>query len=266
MSNPTPEFDSATVARQWDDAAPEYAAAQARGLDYYRYEFFGPALVELCGNVKGTVLLDVGCGAGYFSREMARAGAHVTGADVSARMIDHANVIERAEPLGINYVVCDALQLESQFEPESIDVATSCLALQDMPNAAEVLRVVHRLLAPGGRFVLAILHPFSETPFRQWERNADRSKRWLCIDRYFEETPISVGWERWGGFTTMSFHATLETWIAWMLDAGFEIRQLKEPRPSAAALQKCPNLEDAARVPYYLLLDLRKRAVTPPLS
>ncbi|HEY4132585.1 MAG TPA: class I SAM-dependent methyltransferase, partial [Gemmatimonadaceae bacterium] len=188
MSDQTPRFDSATVASQWDLAAPGYADGQARGLDFYRYEFFGPALVELCGDVKDAVLLDIGCGTGYFSREMARAGARVTGVDVSPRMIEQACAIESAGPLGIEYVVCDALQLESRFAMESIAVATSCLALQDIQNVRDVFPAVHRLLVPGGRFVFSITHPFSDTPFRAWERNPDRSKRWLCVDRYFEET------------------------------------------------------------------------------
>jgi ubiquinone/menaquinone biosynthesis C-methylase UbiE len=260
MAEQIPQFDSATVAAQWDIAAPAYAAAQANGLDFYRYDFFGPALVALCGNVTDTTLLDVGCGSGYFSREMARAGARVTGADISAQMIEHAKAIEAQQPLGIEYVACDALDLESHFAAESIDVATSCLALHDMPEAAEVLRVVHRLLTPGGRFVFTMMHPFAETPFREWERNPDRSKRWLCVDRYFDEQAAALEWTRWGGFVTMSYHATLETWIAWVLDAGFEIRQLKEPRPTTDAIARQPGLEDASRMPYYLSLDLRKRA------
>ena len=43
------------------------------------------AQVALCGEVQGLRLLDVGCGTGYFAREMARRGAVVTAARLVAR-------------------------------------------------------------------------------------------------------------------------------------------------------------------------------------
>ena len=64
-------FDADGVREAWDFAADGYARGQANGRDYYRYDFFGPAQIEMCGKVAGLRLLDVGCGAGYFARAMA---------------------------------------------------------------------------------------------------------------------------------------------------------------------------------------------------
>ena len=69
---PADHFDADTVRRQWDAASEAYADAQDRGVDYYRLNFFGPAMVEACGDVQGLDVLDVGCGIGYFSRKMAQ--------------------------------------------------------------------------------------------------------------------------------------------------------------------------------------------------
>jgi hypothetical protein len=55
-------------------------------------------------------------------------------------------------------------------------------------------------------------------------------------------------------------HTTLEQWVDWILQAGFELRGLREPRPTPEALQSHPDLEDAARVPYYLFFDLVRPA------
>jgi hypothetical protein len=49
-------------------------------------------------------------------------------------MIACANEHETASPLGIVYQAIDAADLSSVFEPASFDMATSCLALQDMPE------------------------------------------------------------------------------------------------------------------------------------
>jgi len=172
-------------------------------------------------------------------------------------MIEHAKRHEADAPLGIEYQVLDAAALANSFAPRSFDMATSCLALQDIPSVAKVFQGVRSLLRPGGRFVASIAHPCSDTPFRVWERDGSGNKRWLCIDRYFDQGPLQYSWSGWGSdFTTEAIHATLEQWVDWILEAGFELRGLREPRPTEAALRARPDLEDASRVPYYLFFDL----------
>src|SRR5919199_5049731 len=101
-------FDADSVRAAWDRAADAYAEGQASGRDYYRLEFFGPAQAAMCGEVAGLRLLDVGCGSGYFAREMARRGASATGVDISSRMLEHAVHAESQDPLGIRYLAHDA--------------------------------------------------------------------------------------------------------------------------------------------------------------
>src|SRR4029450_2591259 len=173
----------------------------------------------LCGDVREMRLLDVGCGNGYFAREMAKRGARVTGIDISPRMIAHAKQHESAAAPGIEYQVVDAATLPAGFPAQPFDMATSCLALQDMPEVGKVLQGVHSLLRPGGRFVASIAHPCSDTPFRKWERASAGNKRWLCIDRYFDCGALQYAWSGWGiDFTTEAMHATLEQWIGWILE------------------------------------------------
>jgi ubiquinone/menaquinone biosynthesis C-methylase UbiE len=250
-------FDAESVRRSWDHAAEAYAEAQASGLDYYRLEFFGPVQVALCGEVHGLRILDVGCGTGYFAREMAQRGASVTAVDISPGMIDHALRLEAKTPLGIRYIVHDAARLADVFPPESFDMATSCLAIQDMPEIPRVIEAIRSVLVPGGRLVASIAHPCTDTPFCEWAKDESGQKRWLCIDRYFERGPLEYTWREWSyEFSTPAFHATLEDWFRWFLEAGFSLRGISEPRPSDQALQAHPDLEDAARVPYFLMFDV----------
>src|SRR5262249_51637012 len=156
---------------------------------------------DLVGDVRGQRLLDVGCGAGYFSRLMAEAGADVTGVDISPNMIAEARVVG-----GANYEVADAEALP--FSPASFDIATSCMALQDMPHPDLALRSVHAVLRPGGRFVASIEHPCMTPPVRFWARDEANRKLHLCVDRYFDRGTRSYTWTRWPTqFTTTARHA-----------------------------------------------------------
>lgn len=250
-------LDPNEVRRSWDAAADAYADGQARGRDFYRLAFFGPYQVALCGEVAGLDVLDVGCGAGYFSRELARRGARVTGIDISSRMIEHARRTEEADPLGVRYLADDAGNVGHHFRAASFDLVTSCLSLQDMPAIPDVLAAVRGTLRPGGRMVASVAHPCTDTPFRAWARDGVGRKRHLCIDRYFERGPVRYDWKGWAyPFTTSGYHATLEDWFRWVADAGFRVEGLHEPRPTEEVLARHPDLEDAARVPYYLMLEL----------
>jgi SAM-dependent methyltransferase len=257
MPKPIARFDAESARDSWDRAADVYSDGQASGRDYYRYDFFGPAQLELCGDVRGLNVLDAGCGNGYFSRALANRGARVTGIDLSPRMIERAKQQEKAEPLGIEYRVLDAAALPAGFGPQSFDMVTSCMALLDMPNVDKVFRGVHALLRPGCRFVASITHPCTDTPHRVWELDEKGAKRWLCVDRYFERGSYEYEWKGWErDFATEGFRAPLEDWFGWILDAGFQVRAYREPRPTGEALRRHPDLEDAARVPYYVLFDL----------
>jgi hypothetical protein len=120
-----------------------------------------------------------------------------------------------------------------------------------------VFAAVRALLRLNARFVASITHPCTDTPFRQWERDGSGRKRWLCIDRYFDREILEFGWLRWPEeFTTTALHAPLEDWFAWILQAGFTVRGFHEPRPREDALRHHPDLEDATRVPYYVVFDL----------
>ena len=94
----------------------------------------------------GERVLDLGCGTGTLSAEIARAGARVTGVDSSTEMIAAAR--EKYPELAFEVADGQALNYASEF-----DAVFSNAALHWMPDAAGVLRGVESALGPGGRFV-----------------------------------------------------------------------------------------------------------------
>lgn len=92
----------------------------------------------------GEAILDLGCGDGVLTAELAAAGAQVVGIDSSGPMIARA----REHGLDVRLGDGEDLQFESEF-----DAVFSNAALHWMKNAEAVADGVARALKPGGRFV-----------------------------------------------------------------------------------------------------------------
>jgi SAM-dependent methyltransferase len=104
----------------------------------------------------GTEVLDLGCGIGRWSRQLARRGARVTGVDLAPSMIEEARRRTERASLGdrIEYRVGDlrTLALDRTF-----DFVLAVTVLQHILDDADFARAaenVARHLAPRGRAVL----------------------------------------------------------------------------------------------------------------
>jgi len=108
---------------------------------------YGEDLLALLDPRPGERVLDVGCGAGQLTAQIAAAGAEVTGLDSSPEMIATAR---RAYP-DIPFVMADA----SDFSfDEPFDAIFSNAALHWVERAEEAVVCMSRALKAGGRFVV----------------------------------------------------------------------------------------------------------------
>lgn len=103
-------------------------------------------VVDLLAAKPGERILDLGCGTGTLTAEIAASGAQVVGVDRSPEMIEEA----RKKFPDLRFEVCDARSLKFFAE---FDAVFSNAALHWIPEAASVVEGVARALKPGGRFV-----------------------------------------------------------------------------------------------------------------
>lgn len=99
-------------------------------------------------------VLDVGCGQGIDLVRYARAGARVTGVDLTARHVELARAHLEALGLEGNVLEGDAEQLP--FPDATFDLVSSNGVLHHTPDMPAALREIARVLRPGGRFVLIL--------------------------------------------------------------------------------------------------------------
>ncbi len=109
----------------------------------------------LAGFGKDQVLLDLGCGPGFCSRELAYitgSGGKVIAVDKSAHYIGHLRKMADIEQLNIEAMECAFDQLT--LAPDSIDGIYSRWALAWVANPKKLLQKLLTALKPGGSIVV----------------------------------------------------------------------------------------------------------------
>ena len=245
--------------RAWNDAAESWEDFVESGKDWYRHGLHGPALMRACGEVRGLRVLDLGCGQGYFTRLLARAGAKVCAVDISEEQVANALKHEQQEPLSIEYRVCDAAAVADQWPAGSFDLVVACMSLHDMPDPGGALLAARRVLREGGRCVFSAVHPVMDAPARGWERDAAGRKTMYKLGCYFDTGQTSCHWtmsrlKRY--WTTPIVRFTIEGWSQAIERAGFLIRRIYEPRPTPEDVARQPGLDDCLDFPAFLVFDL----------
>lgn len=117
--------------------------------------------IELeAGNRKGLKILDIACGTGRHSLELARRGHHVTGIDLSEAMIEKARSIAMNENLKIDFRIRDARNFNFN---QSFDIAIMiCEGAFPLMETDEmnylILKNAYSSLKPGGIFIFTTLN------------------------------------------------------------------------------------------------------------
>ncbi len=227
-----------TIAR-YDEVADFYSSGW---LDTYD-DAVSLALFDLLGPPTDRRVLDLACGHGRISRELARRGSTVVGIDLSEKLIDKARAIETSDPLGVSYLNADAASA-SVLQGQAFDAVVCNFGLSDIDDFDGALGTAARVLAPAGRFVFCVLHPC-------FGGGKDVSGSWPSTGSYYDE-----GW--WAADGALSSlrsqvganHRTLSTYVNTLRRHGLAIDQLAEPRPSDEWSARRP---DAARLPVFLV-------------
>jgi ubiquinone/menaquinone biosynthesis C-methylase UbiE len=214
-----------------------------------------PAFLAFIGDIKGKRVLDVGCGEGRNTRNFAKMGARVVGADVSAKMIHLAQEEENKKPLGIEYQIASWSDL-SCFNNESFDIVLSTMALMDGPGYEAALKEFYRVLKSAGELFFSITHPCFLPPGYSKLTDDQGVTTHRIVSNYFKEGPWEFSWDLTKKadksdaqkFTSMAYHRTLSTYINNLIATGFVLQEIQEPRPTDQACEQNPRLKVARDV------------------
>lgn len=160
----------------FDDPAAESASAErsiapGRFDDAYRarppWDIDGPQpefarLVER-GLIGGRVL-DLGCGKGENALRFAEAGLEVTGLDASAVAIARAQTKAQQRRLSVRFIQANALRLAELDQTFDTVTDSGLLHVFSDEDMEQVIRGVHAVLRPGGRYWLMCFSEHATAP------------------------------------------------------------------------------------------------------
>jgi len=244
------ELSEEEVAQYWDQNADLWADHVRKGWDAYREHFNNAAFFRFIGDLNGKTVLDAGCGEGYNTRLLARSGARMVGVDISQRMIELARQEEHREPLGIRYEVTSFSDL-SLFDDEFLDVVVSFMALMDSPNFEGAVKEIYRILRLDGELIFSMIHPCFSTKGYGWIPDEQGNCIKLTVSDYFDDQPRVEHWRFSKGgapkdvmpFAVPRFPKTLSEYFNALIQAGFVLKQIEEPRPSEEVCKQHPWLQ-----------------------
>jgi len=207
-----------------------------------------PALRRLLPAADGLDVVDLGCGDGELSRELAEAGASsVLGVDPSARMLKLAE--DRSSHPTVRFTRAFAEDVD--LPGAGADLVVSSLALHYIEDLAGLLVRIASWLRPNGVFVASMEHPLvTAAPGRACEHG------WVVAD-YAEEGPRDT---RWHVENVVKYHRTTGTVVSAVLASGMTLTALVEPAPTSAALASRPDLVVHRQRPALLLIRAQQPA------
>ena len=183
-------FDANRIA--WDHAAPYHHRATFDRLkknfqrpDFYYLNSISALLFRNLG-VGGKSVIHLLCNNGRELLSIKRLGAaHCVGIDMSQQFINQARELSKSSNIVCDFLCCNVYGIPDSYEAQFDIVYISSGSLIWLPDLPGFLRVVAKLLKPGGCLVLCEIHPVLLLFDPRDEKNHA-----TLVNSYFSTDPI----------------------------------------------------------------------------
>ena len=149
---------------------------------------------------EGSSILDVGCGTGRHSIELAKRGYKVTGIDLSSGMLLEAKKSAAEANVGVEWVHCDAVK----YAPTKTFDAVICLCEgafglvgrdeEPIEHDLAILKNISDALKPKARFILTTLNAYSKIRnLSQEDVDSGRFDPVTMVEHYIDEWDLPGG-------------------------------------------------------------------------
>ena len=197
-------------------------------------------------------VLDLGCGYGWHCKYAANHGAaSVLGIDISHKMLNIAKQKNKDEKTEYQCIAMEDLD----FEEASFDVIISSLAFHYVKDFESLANNISKWLKQGGEFVFSVEHPvFTSYGTQDWYYDENGNILHFPVDNYYYEGKREAVFL---GEKVIKYHRTLTTYLNTLLQKGFMLQHIIEPKPPQSMMH-LEGMKDEMCRPMMLLLSFKK--------
>lgn len=231
-----------SIENTYNKLARTYEVSTDDASSYNAYYERPAVMSEVDEDLKGKKVLDAGCSAGWYSKQLAERGATVTGIDISEKMIEAAKRRVGKEAEFIQHDLSNPLP----FEEQSFDLILSSLTLHYLEDWGPIFEEFNRILKPGGKLLFSVHHPFMDfTKFRAKD--------------YFQTTLLTDTWEKPEVTIDVTFYRRAMQDIVNVVTRHLTLGELIEPKPAEIMKVKEPQSYDYLMTnPHFLIIKAYK--------
>lgn len=224
-----------------------------------------PAMFAKLPDLEGKKVLCVGCGSGEECQMLKEKGAEkVVGIDISKGLIEQAKY---AYP-EIEFHVMDMEKIN--FSKDSFDFVYSSLALHYVQDWRPTLQGAYKILKPGGKFLFSTHHPirfsFATTKIKDNTKSIlgygikDDTDEYIVFGDYLNPHEVQDIW--FDKIKVKYYHKPFSSLIKEILEVGFSITDILEPKPAPSAEKIHPQFYGInQKIPLFLILEVEKRKI-----
>jgi len=233
--------------------------------DTYHNKVVSPNLLRMMDIKTTDVVAELGCGEGFFTRQISKLAKKVVGIDLGSELIDLAEKkkIEAEIKGDLSYQVSSA---DNTGLPDSFfDKVLIVLALQNMKDLNGVISEVSRILKKSGTAYLVLNHPtFRIIGQSSWQFDSEKNVQFRRVDSYMTESTNKVDMapgSKKKEQITFSFHRPLQVYFKAFQKQNLNVVRLEEwISHKKSETGKRQAAEDTARkeFPLFMALELRK--------
>lgn len=230
---------------QWNSSASWYDQNMGETGDRLNNQIIRPVILKILGKLTNKRILDVGCGSGYFTAELAKSAKSVVGTDFSENFIKICRQ-KYEQYKNLSFIQQD-IKTELPFVDNGFDFVISKMVLQYVDKIDTFARESFRILTKSGKAVLVVDHPFHAQYYFAQQKAGKFNPKYPNLKDYFSKEP-SEKISLWGKIKLTWYPRTISDYVNAFVDVGFKLFQMTE----------LPEGENGIIIPRILVLTFQK--------